>query len=174
MDTSTISPHPLNAEQLPGYGLPLDAYVAEKKYGDDEKGFTHPLLSHLGVGPILPVREYAMMEFIDRVTDKEKWEEKVWDEEIVGKWKGETVGKEELDFSEGMFEWVSPFSGFPRFALFDLPCPCTSYFLTFLCVHIGNIRFRITTLEEYQQASRCHPVQFSGTVADQTGSLGSI
>ena len=138
MDTSTISPHPLNAEQLPGYGLPLDAYVAEKKYGDDEKGFTHPLLSHLGVGPILPVREYAMMEFIDRVTDKEKWEEKVWDEEIVGKWKGETVGKEELDFSEGMFEWVGPFLGFSLFAFCDLLYSCGSCFLSLRCVCFWN------------------------------------
>ena len=112
MDTSTISPHPLNAEQLPGYGLPLDTYVEEKNHVDDKRGFKHPLLSELGAGPILPAREYGMMAFMNRVTDKERWEEKVWDEEIVGKWKGETVGKEQLDFSERMFEWVSPFLGF--------------------------------------------------------------
>ena len=143
MDTSTISPHPLNAEQLPGYGSSLGTYIEENNQGDDERGFEHPLLSDMGAGPMLPVREYTMMEFMDQVTDKERWEEKVWDEEIVGKWKGETVGKEALDFSEGMFEWVSPFLEFSLCFICDFLHSRGSCFLSLRCVCFGNTCSRI-------------------------------
>ena len=105
MDLHTRRAPPLPATSLPGYGLPLDTYE-----GRDNQGFKHPLLNHDGAGPVLPVREYTMMDFMNRVTDKVKWEEKVFDQGIVAKWKGESVHDEEdpaNGFSEEMFKWVS-------------------------------------------------------------------
>lgn len=108
-----IPPHPLHATSLPGYGLPLATY------GSEGHGFKHPLddSNGDGAGPMLPVREYTMMAFMNQVTDKVRWEEKAFDEEIVEKWKteakvgveGEEEGPPPGGFSERMFEWVSEF-----------------------------------------------------------------
>jgi hypothetical protein len=44
------------------------------------------------------VRELAMMDVMEKLTDKPDWHKKVFDEEIVGKWKKEalTVPDEEM------------------------------------------------------------------------------
>ena len=92
--------------------MPLDHYSKDK----NNKGFKHPLLSLLrdeGAGQILPIREYDMMEFMNRVTDKVAWEVKVFKDEIIEEWKKEIfqarTGEGHRDFSEKMFEWVSLF-----------------------------------------------------------------
>ena len=111
MDPSAVSPFPIAARRLPGYGVPLDHYAKD----ENNKGFDHPLLSTRGAGPILPVREYEMMEFMNRVTDKVEWEEKVYKDEIVEEWRRENVDEQggeeggDRDFSLEMFEWVSVF-----------------------------------------------------------------
>lgn len=46
---------------------------------------------------ILPVREVAMMMFMDKITDKPRWYEKVFDEAIVQKWREEVRQKPEDD-----------------------------------------------------------------------------
>ena len=50
-----------------------------------------------------------MMELMNRLTDKTGWETKVFDEEIVAKWKAEAIGAPEIDISENMVDWVSHF-----------------------------------------------------------------
>ncbi|KAK0663927.1 hypothetical protein QBC41DRAFT_23066 [Cercophora samala] len=47
--------------------------------------------------PIIMVREVAMTLLMDRLTDKPKWHEKVFDEEIVSRWKQETLTAPEDD-----------------------------------------------------------------------------
>jgi hypothetical protein len=39
----------------------------------------------------LPVREVAMMIIMDRLMDKENWHKKVFDEEIMAKWRKEAL-----------------------------------------------------------------------------------
>ena len=41
--------------------------------------------------PMIPVRERAMMLVMDRLTDKPNWHIKVFDDEIVTKWKAEAL-----------------------------------------------------------------------------------
>lgn len=40
---------------------------------------------------LLPVREVAMMAVMDQLTDKPDWHRKVFDPEIVSKWKSESM-----------------------------------------------------------------------------------
>lgn len=79
----------------PGLGQPLRSYH-------------RPNQKHYSIGAhascwgaqsdILPVRELAMMSIMDRLTDKEDWHEKVFDEDIVCEWEKETraISDEEL------------------------------------------------------------------------------
>jgi hypothetical protein len=53
------------------------------------------------------LREISMLKFIEAITNKPEWRRKVYDEEIVRKWKGECVGVDEKAFSERMFDCVS-------------------------------------------------------------------
>lgn len=46
---------------------------------------------------MLPVREVAMMILMDRLTDKPNWQEKVFDEEVVSKWRSEAMEQPEDD-----------------------------------------------------------------------------
>lgn len=71
-------------------GLGLDLRFAPK----DNRGF-YPIGAHgscraSGSDPV-PVRELAMMSVMDRLTDKPDWHKKVFDEEIVSKWRKEAM-----------------------------------------------------------------------------------
>ena len=44
---------------------------------------------------ILQMREVAMMMLMDKITDKERWHEKVLDDDIVAKWKQEALESDE-------------------------------------------------------------------------------
>jgi hypothetical protein len=72
----------------PGLGLPL-------RYNDQENYGFYPIGAHGSCygadSDLLPVRELAMMSIMDRLTDKPDWEKKVFDEEIVAKWKTEAM-----------------------------------------------------------------------------------
>ena len=47
------------------------------------------------------------MEFMNRITDKMGWEEKVFDEALVAKWKAEVLEAPEVDISEKIVDWAS-------------------------------------------------------------------
>jgi hypothetical protein len=75
-------------EDYPGLGLPL-------RYNkQDDYGF-YPIGAHGSCygsdSDLLPVHELAMMNIMDRLTDKPDWEKKVFDEGIVAKWKKEAM-----------------------------------------------------------------------------------
>lgn len=63
----------------------------------------------------LKLREVRMMEFMNQITDKPEWERKVFDEEIVNRWREEAMGpgaKEinldgDVYMTEKMFDNVS-------------------------------------------------------------------
>jgi hypothetical protein len=75
-------------KDYPGLGLPL-RHNEQRDYG------FYPIGAHGSCyganSDVLPVRELAMMSIMDRLTDKPDWEKKVFDEEIVAKWKKEAT-----------------------------------------------------------------------------------
>ncbi|KAJ6783610.1 hypothetical protein PWT90_05286 [Aphanocladium album] len=70
--------------QYPGYDLDL-RHVDGAQY---PVGFPE---AQGGKSEILQLREVAMMMLMDQITDKPNWHEKVFDEEIVAKWRKEAA-----------------------------------------------------------------------------------
>jgi hypothetical protein len=85
--------------KYPGAGLAL-RYV--KLWYDEEAGteyYRYGSTKHLpgAVSPLIQVREVFMMILMDRLTDKPNWHEKVFNDEIVAKWKAEALSMPEAD-----------------------------------------------------------------------------
>ncbi|KAI0466334.1 hypothetical protein F4859DRAFT_507430 [Xylaria cf. heliscus] len=76
--------------ELPGFGMPLTQLP---ELGG--KYFMHALWEGWRFESVgLKLREVRMMEFMNQVTDKPEWERKVFDEEIVNRWRAEAMGQE--------------------------------------------------------------------------------
>jgi hypothetical protein len=97
--------------KLPGFGLPR-----KSGWGRNDSKFPHALemegRGKLSKGVFL--RERRMLEFMGSITDKPEWERKVFDEEIVAKWRAEakampTVEDGDIFMSDAMFNNVSPY-----------------------------------------------------------------
>lgn len=99
--------------KYPGLGLPL-------RHLPQWKDMSCPIGAHVncagGASDILPVREVAMMIIMDKLMDKVDWEKKVFDDQIIAKWRKEsleypdaslweqaTVGKWWADLDPGNF-----------------------------------------------------------------------
>ncbi|ETS80957.1 hypothetical protein PFICI_08486 [Pestalotiopsis fici W106-1] len=74
-------------KQYPGLGLPL------QYCGNEQDNYPIGLFASYQntVSDILPVRELAMMSIMDRLSDKEDWHKKVFDDTIVSKWREEAL-----------------------------------------------------------------------------------
>ncbi|KXN80705.1 hypothetical protein AN958_08286 [Leucoagaricus sp. SymC.cos] len=78
---------------LPGFGSPLNH--EPKDYTFENRPFPSALCpsmyqpDHPARLPAITLRELAMLHFMDKVTDKNEWERKVFDEPVVEKWKAE-------------------------------------------------------------------------------------
>lgn len=68
--------------QFPGFGLPHETTIA-----DQSQLFPLALTGWGSNGVTL--REQRMLDFINKITDKNDWETKVFNDEIVAKWKEE-------------------------------------------------------------------------------------
>ncbi|TLD32804.1 hypothetical protein PspLS_00257 [Pyricularia sp. CBS 133598] len=81
------------AAGYPGFGLPLQ-YSPDDDWSRRYNG-TYPLGIHEGNAGcdsgMIQIREVAMMSVMDRLTDKPDWHRKVWNEEIVTKWRREAL-----------------------------------------------------------------------------------
>lgn len=106
-------------KQFPGLGLPIDH--------EGEGLTTFPLA--IGDQPWtsngVTLREQRMLQFINQITDKPEWEVKVFDEDIVSRWRAEAdIRPEELDgdviLSQQMFDFVSAL----YHALLETECSC--------------------------------------------------
>jgi hypothetical protein len=75
-------PTPHTGPPYPGLGLPL-------RCANDET---------YDPSATLPVRELAMMHIMDRLTDKKDWNKKVFDEEIVARWRAEAKAIPDIEF----------------------------------------------------------------------------
>ncbi|KAI1658101.1 hypothetical protein F4813DRAFT_380457 [Daldinia decipiens] len=93
---------------LPGFGLPIDY---EPDHDKSTSCFLHALWDKKYFKSVgLTLREIRMMGFINQISDKPNWEEKVFDETIVAKWKEEAKMASHQNFdgdvylSDKMFE----------------------------------------------------------------------
>ncbi|KAB8294724.1 hypothetical protein EYC80_006686 [Monilinia laxa] len=79
----------------PGLGLPLRHLP---QHGDKQ----YPVGAHGGCwgaeSNMLPVREPAMMNIMDKLMDKEEWHRKIFDEAIVSKWREEALAIPDENF----------------------------------------------------------------------------
>ncbi|KAG0650489.1 hypothetical protein D0Z07_3367, partial [Hyphodiscus hymeniophilus] len=80
--------HFVTMPEYPGLGIPL-RHFPQGDYG------TYPMGIHGNFygadSDILPVREIAMMLIMDKLTDKPDWHKKVFDDEIIAKWRKEAL-----------------------------------------------------------------------------------
>ena len=90
------------ALQVPGFGLPLAFEYAYTPFKD-----THLPMAAAGNGGVrrLTKREVAMVRFMELITDKPDWSEKVFNEDIVGKWREEAKQLPDKMISDAAFEW---------------------------------------------------------------------
>ncbi|RAK95595.1 DUF4246 domain-containing protein [Aspergillus ibericus CBS 121593] len=93
---------------LPGFGQPLKTNLPLIDSEGKRRRFPHAICDTCnGVG--ISLRERRMLELINQITDKPEWDRKVFDEEIVSKWRSEAcVWRAELreDYlSAAMFDY---------------------------------------------------------------------
>lgn len=81
------------AINLPGFGLPLDHMPKWKRDGEKLR-FPHAIADFFAIEGVT-CREQRMLDFINQITDKPRWTEKIYDETIVGRWRVEACGTRE-------------------------------------------------------------------------------
>jgi len=97
--------------KLPGFGLPVNAMGDQYSKWDLEKRahlrnrFPNAITDWAAT--LVTVREHLMTYLINTITDKPEWDRKVFDEEIVNKWRNEALFPDTGNFSEDMFDYVS-------------------------------------------------------------------
>lgn len=81
--------------QYPGVNLPLRFLDQHGKHGVDffRLGSSEGLAD--SCSELLQIREVAMNILMDRLTDKPDWHEKVFNDEIVSKWRNEALTQDE-------------------------------------------------------------------------------
>ncbi|KIM39109.1 hypothetical protein M413DRAFT_447453 [Hebeloma cylindrosporum] len=95
---------------LPGCGRPLN-YIP-KQSDPDYIGelFKNALSSveiesHEVAMSMTTLREFAMLQFMNSVTDKPDWHIKINNPEIAAKWKNEVLNSDDHDFTDAMADW---------------------------------------------------------------------
>jgi hypothetical protein len=79
--------------QYPGLGLPL-RYNPQYDYDF----YPHGARNHGSQSHLIFVRELAMMDVMDKLTDKPDWHKKVFDAEIIEKWEKEALAIPDDEF----------------------------------------------------------------------------
>ena len=99
-----------NIVKLPGFGLPLDDMPKWQRKGEKAR-FPHAIADFFATAGVT-LREQRMLDFINQITDKPHWSEKVYNDEIVERWRREACGSEAEQetssehLSEKCFNWV--------------------------------------------------------------------
>lgn len=104
--------HTIKPGELLGFHRPVNGYPEHRypRYGGNRPRFANAIQDWNGTP--LTLRERTMIAFMGEITDKPEWARKVFDEEIVGKWRKERAEKEEKSeperaLTEKMFDYVS-------------------------------------------------------------------
>ncbi|KAH7336297.1 hypothetical protein BKA65DRAFT_458937 [Rhexocercosporidium sp. MPI-PUGE-AT-0058] len=84
--------------KVPAQGEGLDLFPVALNDADVSGGYTSLYLTTL--------REFTMLHIMNALTDKPGWEEKVFDDSIVEKWKMEAMTTPGRDVSQKMADWV--------------------------------------------------------------------
>ncbi|KAJ5097265.1 hypothetical protein N7456_007986 [Penicillium angulare] len=107
---SVLPEHPAQEQNgLPGFNLPLDYLppgihgTAELDYFKEFALFPHALQFPAGFGVVQ--REVLMMRVMNTITEKPDWEKKVFNEEIVSKWRNE-ITESGQDISTKMMDYI--------------------------------------------------------------------
>jgi hypothetical protein len=96
---------------LPGFGLPVQE-MPSFSFGGKRTRFPHAIADFFASKGVT-LRELRMLEFINQITDKPGWEEKVFNSDILSKWRAEASrpadvpGEADVHLSEQMFDYVS-------------------------------------------------------------------
>jgi hypothetical protein len=84
------TPYHSSRLRMPGFGLPVDTLFTQKNRYTGRNHLPHAITDYVSSNGIT-LRERRMLEFIGQITDKPNWTSKVFDKEIIAKWKGEGV-----------------------------------------------------------------------------------
>jgi len=85
--------------EVPGFGLPIQYTPA---WG---QCFPNAIMDWLSSA--LTVRELAMLQLMNQITDKPGWDRKVFDAELIQKWGQEATDTEKMDVTDKMLDFVS-------------------------------------------------------------------
>ncbi|EMC96217.1 hypothetical protein BAUCODRAFT_467102 [Baudoinia panamericana UAMH 10762] len=87
--------------QRPGFGLPLDQLPPWNRDDSNHERFPHAIADFFATRGVT-IREQRMLDFINQITDKPSWWEKIHNEDIVARWRSEACGNREQQYtSEG-------------------------------------------------------------------------
>lgn len=103
--------HTIKAGELLGLDRAINGYPKHSWSNYDGTRPRFPNAIQDWNGTPLTLRERSMIAFMGEITDKPEWTKKVFDEELVGKWRKEREAKEkttppERALSEKMFDYV--------------------------------------------------------------------
>jgi len=96
----------------PGFGLPLEEMPVWDHDAAHNHRFPHAIADLFAIEGVT-LRERRMLDFINQITDKPRWWEKINAEEILGRWRSEACGTHEQQrtssahLDSGCFEYVS-------------------------------------------------------------------
>ncbi|KAJ5093129.1 Protein of unknown function DUF4246 [Penicillium angulare] len=97
---------------LPGYGRPLDFYPVEKNiYGVESRSMFPSALDDRDIEngytelPVQTLREQAMVDVMEDLTDIPEWWKKIHDSNTAKEWK-DTALKKGTDITDNMAEWI--------------------------------------------------------------------
>lgn len=115
--TMPTADEPKDSSHLPLFGLTVPLNSISESYVETDyavrKCFRKRIpnaISDWSASPLM-YRERHMITIMGQLTDKPDWKRKFLDEEIVNKWKKESIERwknepVEKQFSENMFDWV--------------------------------------------------------------------
>jgi hypothetical protein len=93
--------------RIPGFSMPIDAKSEEHSLRRIDHVLDKPYFAE-GIegwsGHRMTVRELAMLRLTESITDKPDWDQKVFDDAIVVKWRAEALAMPLI--SEAAWEWV--------------------------------------------------------------------
>ncbi|RJE26931.1 hypothetical protein PHISCL_00738 [Aspergillus sclerotialis] len=89
---------------LPGFTLPLNYNVPRMNMKFHNALDSEDIIGGY-VNRITTTREIMMMRVMNSISDKPKWDRKVFDEEIISKWRKETAESGE-DITAKMMDWI--------------------------------------------------------------------
>ncbi|KAJ9318614.1 hypothetical protein DTO271D3_1276 [Paecilomyces variotii] len=121
---ATIPPSKYTRFHLPGFTLPVDwkphgsrteyGYLDRKRHIHGPEGYGEELFPtaldendhHSGYASyrLITLRELTMLQIMNQITDKPNWDEKVFDEDIVGRWREEV--RRGSDVTDRMMDYV--------------------------------------------------------------------